>query len=403
QISDIIAAVDWLTANRVNPAVANISITAPGTSPAMESAITNSISAGITYTIAAGNSGWLACDYTPARTVNAITVGATSDTDFRPNYSNYGACVDIFAPGHNVLSANHANDTATASKSGTSQAAPLVAGIAAVYRAANPSASPATVAQALLSTATTGTVTNLGDGSPNKLIYSWLSGGPSPTPSPTATPTPTPTPVPSSGQLRIRKRTVRSGGGPASTASFPYAATNIPTTNFVLVDNQEFSDPNVQGSSQVIAVTEDSVQGWRLASIECVETAGSGPNVSNTTVDLTNRRANILVEPGEIVDCTFTSEELVPTAANITISGRVSDDRGRGIKGIRLSLQNAATGEVLYISTNSFGLYSFSEVPVGTFYIVTAFETKKWSIPNNTRTFIAEEDLVGIDFTVESP
>lgn len=403
QISDIIAAVDWLTANRINPAVANISITAPGDSPAMETAITNSIASGITYTIAAGNAGWLACDYTPARTPNAITVGATADTDFRPNYSNYGSCVDIFAPGHNIVSAGITDDTAIRALTGTSQAAPLVAGVAAVYRASNPSASPSTVTQTILGTATSGAITNLGTGSPDRLVYSWLGAGPQPSPSPTVTPSPSPSPspAPTSGLIRIRKRTNRTSGGTSSTASFPYQATNLTPTSFSLLENQEFSDPGVPQSSQVISVTESSVPGWRLTSVECVETAGSTPNIPNTTVDLANKRANIIVEAGESVTCTFTSEEMAPTAATVSLSGRIMDSRGRGVRGLRVMLQNAATGGVSYATTNSFGFYSFSTVPVNVLYVVTAVESKKYQIPNSTRSLLINEDMTGIDFFVE--
>ena len=410
QISDLIRGIDWITANRSNPAVANISITAPGTSPSLEAAVTNSVTSGVVFTIAAGNSQWNACDYTPARTPAAITVAATAEADDRALYSNWGPCVDLFAPGNAVTSAGSGSDSATRVLSGTSMSAPLVAGIAAIYRAANPSASAATVAQAISTATTNGVVTNIdGTASPNKLLYSWLSGGPTPTPTPTVTPTPTPTatptptPTPSAtGQITVKKRVRNPNGGSSSSALFPYSATNIQTSSFALVDNQEFVDPNVQGTSQVVSVTESNVDGWRLVSVECVEVAGGTPNISNTTVDLANRRADIRVESGETVTCTFTSEELVPTAGSATVSGRVTDVNGRGIKGITLSLFNASNGRIVSAVTNNFGFYVFEGIEISTFYMMKAYGNKRYRFPNDERSFVVNEDLANVDFVAES-
>lgn len=171
QISNLLAGINWVTANRVLPAVANISITAAGGSPALETGVNNSIAAGVTYTIAAGNSNLDACNYTPARVPNAITVGATADDDGRAGYSNFGPCLDLFAPGHNVTSLSFTNDTDTRVLSGTSMAAPTIAGAAALYLSANPTASPATVGSSLQNSATIGIVTNIDATSPNRLLY----------------------------------------------------------------------------------------------------------------------------------------------------------------------------------------------------------------------------------------
>jgi subtilisin family serine protease len=406
QISDLITGVDWIKAHRINPAVANISITAPGTSPSMESAIANAVASGVVFTIAAGNSQWDACDYTPARTPSAITVAATAEADERALYSNYGPCVDLFAPGNAVMSAGIASDTATRVMSGTSMSAPMVAGSAAVYRAANPTANPATVAQVITSTATAGVVTNIGSTSPNKLLYSWLSGTPAPTPTPTSTATPTASPSPTAtpaqlGRITIKKRVRNLSGGPSSTTAFPYEATNIPTSNFTLVDNQEFTDPSVPSTAQVVAVTELAVSGWRLVSIECVELAGETPNIPNTTVDVQNKRANISVEDGETVTCTFTSEELIPTAAHATVGGRIVDQDGRGVRGVSVTLLDASTGEIRYVLSNNFGYYYFNDVEVANFYVLTAVNSKRYAIENNERSFVLNDDLADVDFIAE--
>ncbi|MGH3390250.1 MAG: S8 family peptidase [Actinomadura sp.] len=171
----VVAGIDWVTANAVKPAVANMSL-GGGVDAALDNAVTRSINSGVSYAIAAGN-GILglfpqnACNTSPARVPAAITVSVTDDTDTKASWGNFGTCVDIFAPGIDITSAWNTSNTATETISGTSMSTPHVAGAAALYLAGHPSATPQQVRDALVANATTGVVRSPGNGSPNRLLF----------------------------------------------------------------------------------------------------------------------------------------------------------------------------------------------------------------------------------------
>jgi subtilisin family serine protease len=181
--SGVISGVDFVTSDHLagQPAVANMSL-GGGISSALDTAVTNSINDGVTYAIAAGNDAVDACSTSPARVASAITVGSTTTTDARSSFSNFGTCLDIFAPGSSITSSWNTSDTATNTISGTSMATPHVTGVAALFLETNPTASPATVTAAIINNSTPNKVTGAGTGSPNRLLFSQLGAAPPPPP-----------------------------------------------------------------------------------------------------------------------------------------------------------------------------------------------------------------------------
>ncbi|MDP9300071.1 MAG: S8 family serine peptidase [Actinomycetota bacterium] len=181
--SAVIAGLDWVTGQHTagTPAVANMSLIS-GASSSLDTAVKNSIADGISYSVAAGNGNFIgiaqnACNYSPARVPEALTVSATDETDKKASWANYGSCVDLFSPGVGITSAWNGSDTATNTISGTSMATPHVTGTAALYLQTNPTASPATVSSAITANATTNHVSNPGSGTPNLLVYTGFIGG----------------------------------------------------------------------------------------------------------------------------------------------------------------------------------------------------------------------------------
>jgi subtilisin family serine protease len=171
--SGVIAGVDWVVADHAagKPAVANMSL-GGGISTALNDAVRKAVADGVVMVVAAGNSNANAANYSPASTVEAITVGATTSSDARASYSNFGSVLDIFAPGSSITSAWITSNSSINTISGTSMAAPHVAGVAALYLEAKPGSTPAQVDQGLKAFATVGKVTSAGTGSPNLLLYS---------------------------------------------------------------------------------------------------------------------------------------------------------------------------------------------------------------------------------------
>ena len=174
--SGVLAGIDWVVSNHQAgvPAVANMSL-GGGVSSAVDTAVSNMIADGVVVAVAAGNSNADACASSPARVPGAITVGATTSSDARSSFSNYGTCVDIFAPGNSITSAWNRSKTSTNTISGTSMASPHAAGVAALLLSENQTLSVQSVVDLMMSRATNGVVVGAGTGSPNRLLYSLAS------------------------------------------------------------------------------------------------------------------------------------------------------------------------------------------------------------------------------------
>ena len=303
--AQIIAGIDWVAANAVRPAVANMSIGGPGPSPALQAAVDAAVAAGVTVVVAAGNGDALgtpedACTTTPAEVPAAITVGATDRDDHRASWSNYGQCVDLFAPGVDVTSSFNTSDDATATYSGTSMAAPHTAGMAARYLQQRPDATPAEVAQALTSRATPDLVVDPRPGSPNRLLND-------------------------AALLVVPAITIVERGTPADGRDFSFSGCRLGAAggcgSFVL-DDDDGADPT---RAEVVTaggltpgtytVTQAAVPGWDLTSLTCD---------TGETIDLGARRATITLTAGEHVTCTFTNG-----STSITVVQDSSPDDGR--------------------------------------------------------------------------
>ncbi|MGZ5431729.1 MAG: S8 family peptidase [Thermoanaerobaculia bacterium] len=170
-VSSVLAGLEWILQQSRRPAVVNMSL-GGAPSSALDLQVAAMVAAGLPTVVAAGNANQDACRTSPARVPVAITVGATTEGDVRASFSNYGTCVDLFAPGVNILSTSNGSPTATAVGSGTSSSAPFVAGVAALCLERYPAASPGAVAETLRSQATADVLGAVGDGSPNRLLFS---------------------------------------------------------------------------------------------------------------------------------------------------------------------------------------------------------------------------------------
>jgi PKD repeat protein len=287
--SGVIAGIDWVTSHHIGPSVANMSL-GGSVSASLDTAVKNSVAAGISYAVSAGNNGRNACSYSPARVPEAMTIGATDSTDTKASWSNYGDCVDWFAPGVSITSAWRTNDSATNTISGTSMASPHAAGVAALYLQAHPDASPAAVRDALYAATTKGIVAS--SSSANNHLLSSLFG---PNQPPDASFTYsnngltvvfTDTSTDSDGSTTAWSWSFGDGG--TSTGKSPthaYAASGTYTVSLTVTDDAGGTDTATQSvtvtASTGIALT---ATGYKAKGLQKVDLAWSG--ATGTNVDI---------------------------------------------------------------------------------------------------------------------
>jgi aqualysin 1 len=269
--SGIIAGIDWVTQHRVLPAVANMSL-AGSNSSTVNTAVENSIAAGVVYAVAAANYTADACNYSPASAPDALTIAAstrdiTKAFDIQASYSDYGRCVDLFAPGSAIRSTFNASDTASAVYSGTSMASPHVAGVAALYLSVNPSATPSQVGAAIVGAATPNVISGVTSGTVNLLLYSNVLGSTPVTPPPVDT---TSAPV----------DTTSTPVDTTSTPAPPPPPPQPPSASFS-VNGCPKGTCTFDGSSST-AVNGIASYAWSFGDGSSMITAGSGAKVSHS-------------------------------------------------------------------------------------------------------------------------
>ena len=148
----------------------------------------------------------------------------------------------------------------------------------------------------------------------------------------------------------------------------------------------------------MIDVTEIPTVGYQLTSIQCTETSDAGTSISDTTVDLASGKAYIVAQAGEAIDCTFTSQPIAPTAADASISGRISTPSGQGARGIYIKVVDAQTGEARSAITNTFGYYLIDGLQVGRLYVISVQDNRRYAIQNGLRSFTLDDNLSNMDF-----
>ncbi|CRK62056.1 Alkaline serine exoprotease A precursor [Alloactinosynnema sp. L-07] len=278
---DIMAGINWVKNNGVKPAVINYSIGCQQrcSSTTMDNTVKSLIASGIQFVQAAGNSNDDACFYSPQLVPEAVTVGNSTSSDAKASSSSHGSCLDIWAPGSSIVSASHSSNTGSATMTGTSMASPHVAGAAALYLGQNPSATPAQVRDALVTNASTGKLSGMTTGSPNRLLYTaFMNGGGSTTVT-----------VANPGNQTTTVNTAASLPNSASGGTSPYSwsATGLPAGLSISASNGTISGtPTATGTSNVTVTATDSSSPAKTGSASftwTVNPAGTCSVVSNGT------------------------------------------------------------------------------------------------------------------------
>jgi subtilisin family serine protease len=318
----IIAGIDWVTANAKKPAVANMSL-GGGSNTSVDTATRNMISSGVATAVAAGNGNFIgrqadACNYSPARVAEAMTISATNSSDQKASWANYGNCVDWFAPGVSITSAWHTSTTATNTISGTSMASPHTAGVAALYLEGSPGASAQQVREALYNATTKNKVTSSSTTN-NHLLYSGFIGGGGSSPSvPVANFSASPTS--GSAPLTVQFTDTSSGSptswswnfgdGTTSTAQHPSKTYSSTGSYSVTLTATNATGSNTVTKSNFITVSAPSAgitlsaTGYKIQGVKHADLSWSGASASYVDIFRDNTKVAMVANGGSYTDNT---------------------------------------------------------------------------------------------------
>ncbi|MEO8284022.1 MAG: S8 family serine peptidase [Pseudarthrobacter sp.] len=333
--SDVVAGLDWIVANHAagTPAVVNLSVGGPASS-AVDSALQGVINDGVTAVVAAGNSAADACGGSPARLPAAVTVAASDSADRQASFSNFGSCVDLYAPGVGITSATYTSNTATASMSGTSMATPHAAGTAAVMLSQSPALTPAQVAAALAANATAGVITGAGTGTPNRLLYSAAAAPAAPAPTVTAR-------TPGAGTTSVPL-------GSNVTATFSATVQGVSAATFVLRDAAGTVIPATvtYNATTMTGTLDPSVTLPTDAKFTATLTGGATAIRDTSGTPLASTSWTFVTGPAPVITSYAPGSNalLVRRNNNITVT---FNEAVQGVSAGTFTVKNAATGAVV--------------------------------------------------------
>jgi subtilisin family serine protease len=336
--SDVVAGLDWIAANHAagTPAVANLSLGGAASST-VDAAIQAVLDDGVTTVVAAGNSAVDACTASPARVPGAVTVAASDSADKQASFSNFGSCVDLYAPGVGITSDYYTSTTATASMSGTSMAAPHTAGAAAVLLSQNPALAPADVAAALVANATSGVIAGASAGTPNRLLYTGATA-----------PAPAPAPAPAVTSVSPAAKATAVAAGTNLTATFSTAVQGVSAGTFVLRNaaGNSIAATVTYNATTLTAILDPAASLAPDASYTAILTGGASAIRDAAGTPLASTSWTFTTGPAPTVTSYSPGSNALLVRRSSSISATFSE-AVQGVNTTTFTLKNPATGAVV--------------------------------------------------------